>query len=98
MTDAAGHHRNVIDVSIGDHRFERVVSVARRELVFDVIVPTSRESLLRRCKTCAGEMTDEEFETAKMRKLRVGSVVVFTAGTAEGVFAAGIVVDRDERV
>ncbi len=47
MSDAASHHRNVIDVRINDHRLERVVSVARREFVFDVIVPARRECLLR---------------------------------------------------
>ena len=47
MSDAASHHRNVIDVRINDHCLERVVSVARREFVFDVIVPARRECLLR---------------------------------------------------
>ena len=39
VTDTSSHHGYVIHVSVDDHRFERVVSVARGEFKFDVIVP-----------------------------------------------------------
>ena len=83
MTDSASHHRDVIDVSIDDHRLDRVVGIARRKLVFDMIVPARRERLLCGRETCAGEMVDEELEAAQVRELRGGCVLMFAAATTE---------------
>ena len=56
VAHAARHHGNVIDVSIRHHRFERVICVARRELILHVIVPLRRERLLRTRDTSAREL------------------------------------------
>jgi len=39
VADPAGQHRNVIDVGIFDHRGQRVLSIARRKLTLDVLIP-----------------------------------------------------------
>src|SRR2546430_11428348 len=46
VSHAAGHHRNVIDISVRDHRFQSIFGVARGEFILDVFIPTIREGFL----------------------------------------------------
>ena len=85
MAHSAGHHWYVVHVRIGNHRFERVVCVARREFVLHVIVPARGESLLCAAETGAREMGDKEFETAEISEFRGSRVVMLTVRTSERV-------------
>src|SRR5262249_5488755 len=46
VTDAAGHHRDVVDIGARHHCVERRGRVADHELVADVLVPKMTEELL----------------------------------------------------
>ena len=98
MADTAGHHGNVIDVSIRDHCFQSIFRVTRREFVLNMFVPAVRERFLGGRESFAGEITHKEFQRAQVCQLRCPGVVVLACGTGERMILIRVIVDRDERI
>src|SRR6266542_3839944 len=73
-----------------------VMLVSGGKFKLHMLVPAIRQSLLRSCKSVAGQVFHEEFERTEICQFRSGSVVMISRGPSESVVLIFVVVNSDQ--